>query len=217
MRIAGKYSFNKGQEAMEETYAEELSEIYRVIETIDAQTHKNKVSKEQSTQGQLFYNPTELNKEFTRLLTALGWHSQVSLPCEYSREYYVAGYAPPSEIGKQASRDIDYVKNRVGLEVQFGKYAYMVYNVCAKMTIFHAHDIIDVGVEIVAVREMTKEMSSGVSYFEQFTWDLDQRGVADIDIPVLVIGVAPDPSPSDSATPPVAAPRQMSLFPADES
>ena len=32
-------------------------------------------------------------------------------------------------------------------------------------------------------------MSSGVSYFEQFAWDLKTRGVADIDIPVLILGI----------------------------
>ena len=32
-------------------------------------------------------------------------------------------------------------------------------------------------------------MSTGVSYFEQIVWDLEQRGVANIDIPVLVLGV----------------------------
>lgn len=69
----------------------------------------------------------------------------------------------------------------------------MVYNVCAKMTIFHNHDVIDVGVEIVPVKTLANEMSSGVSYFEQIVWDLEKRGVADIDLPVLIVGVAPQP------------------------
>jgi hypothetical protein len=59
------------------------------------------------------------------------------------------------------------------------------------MTIFHKLGIIDFGVEIVPIRPLTKEMSTGVSYFEQFVWDLEQRGIADIDIPVWVIGVYP--------------------------
>ncbi|MBO9321934.1 MAG: hypothetical protein J7457_07370, partial [Roseiflexus sp.] len=63
------------------------------------------------------------------------------------------------------------------------------YNVCAKMTIFHKHDIIDIGVEIVPIKTFADEMSTGVSYFEQLVWDLEQRGVADIDIPVLILGV----------------------------
>ena len=65
----------------------------------------------------------------------------------------------------------------------------MVYNVSAKMTIFAKQGIIDSGVEIVAMRGMTKEMSTGISYFEQMKTDLELRGEADIDIPVLVLGV----------------------------
>jgi hypothetical protein len=48
---------------------------------------------------------------------------------------------------------------------------------------------INAGIEIVPVREFAREMSTGVSYFEQFVWDLEQRGVSDIDIPVLILGI----------------------------
>lgn len=65
----------------------------------------------------------------------------------------------------------------------------MVYNVCAKMTIFHNEGMIDAGVEIVPLKELANEMSTGVSYFEQFVWDLQHRGEADIDIPVLILGI----------------------------
>ncbi len=57
------------------------------------------------------------------------------------------------------------------------------------MTIFHNLGFIDAGVEIVPVKAFANEMSSGVSYFEQFVWDLENRGVSDIDIPVMIIGV----------------------------
>jgi len=85
---------------------------------------------------------------------------------------------------------MDFVKNRVGVEVQFGKYAFMVYNVCAKMTIFNKMDVIDVGIEIVPIKALADEMSTGISYFEQFVWDLEHRGISDIDIPVLILGIA---------------------------
>jgi hypothetical protein len=65
----------------------------------------------------------------------------------------------------------------------------MVYNVCAKMTIFRNLNHIDTGVEIVPVKAFADEMSTGVSYYEQFLWDLEARGVADIDIPVLILGI----------------------------
>jgi hypothetical protein len=57
------------------------------------------------------------------------------------------------------------------------------------MTIFHNHNIIDAGIEIVPTKNMADQMSSGVSYFEQIKWDLENRGVADIDIPVIVMGI----------------------------
>ena len=35
-------------------------------------------------------------------------------------------------------------------------------------------------------------MSTGVSFFEQFVWDLEKRGVSNIDIPVLILGIDTD-------------------------
>jgi hypothetical protein len=90
---------------------------------------------------------------------------------------------------KSAFREKDFVKGKLGVEVQLGKYAFMVYNVCAKMTIFHNAGIINAGIEIVPMKELADEMSTGVSYFEQIVWDLENRGVADIDIPVLIVGI----------------------------
>ena len=49
--------------------------------------------------------------------------------------------------------------------------------------------LIDTGIEIVPVKNFADEMSTGVSYFEQFAWDLEQRGISNIDIPVLILGV----------------------------
>jgi hypothetical protein len=59
------------------------------------------------------------------------------------------------------------------------------------MTIFKKLGHIIAGVEVVPVKELAEQMSTGVSYFEQFVWDLEQRGVSDIDIPVMIIGIAP--------------------------
>jgi hypothetical protein len=57
------------------------------------------------------------------------------------------------------------------------------------MTIFKNLQYIDTGVEIVPIKVMADDMSSGVSYFEQFVWDLEKRGVSNIDIPVLILGI----------------------------
>lgn len=188
MIVAGVYSFNGGKEAIESKFIRELREIKRVIGAIDSTKHKIKVSKEKTMPGRLLYKPGSLNDAFRHEFEARQWRKH-KVRCEYSTEYYMPGFDSRAS-SKGAFREMDFVKNRLGVEVQFGKYSFMVYNVCAKMTIFHKMDLIDVGVEIVPVKAFADEMSTGVSYFEQFVWDLEHRGVADIDIPVLILGIA---------------------------
>ncbi len=189
MKIVGIYSFNGGAEAVQKKYAEELEEIKRILASVDAKKHKTKRSKEKTMRGKVLYSPRSLNKAISDDFLKLGWQKQ-RVYCDYPTQYYSEEYAPPP-ISKGAFREMDFIKNKLGVEVQFGKYSFMVYNVCAKMTIFHNMGFIDTGIEIVPVKELAEDMSSGVSYFEQFVWDLEQRGVSDIDIPVLILGVTP--------------------------
>lgn len=187
MRVAGVYSFNGGTEAVTEHYPDLLTEVDEVIKTVDASQHKTKESTEKTMMGQMLFSPKSLNKAFKAAFGARDWHS-IRVSCEYPTGHYVAGYKA-RKMNAGAFREMDFVKKRLGIEVQFGKYAFMVYNVCAKMTIFHKLGHIDHGLEIVPVKAFAEEMSSGVSYFEQFVWDLDSRGVADIDIPVMILGI----------------------------
>jgi len=188
MIIAGIYSFNQGQEIIESNYAAELTEVKQVIAAVKSEQHKTKTSREKTMPGKKLYSPRSLNEAFKAEFEARQWQKHREM-CEYPDRYYTSGYIP-SVLSKGAFREMDFVKNHVGVEVQFGKYAFMVYNVCAKMTIFHNMGVIDVGIEIVPLKAFADDMSSGVSYFEQFVWDLEHRGIADIDIPVLILGMA---------------------------
>jgi hypothetical protein len=189
MKIAGIYSFNGGVEAVKKKHSKELSEVNQVLASIDTKKHKTKRSKEKTMRGKVLYSPRSLNTEISDRFLEMKWEKKRVL-CDYPTQYYSEGYEAP-QFPKGAFREMDFIKNKLGVEVQFGKYSFMVYNVCAKMTIFHNMGFIDVGIEIVPVKELAEDMSSGVSYFEQFVWDLEQRGVSDIDIPVLILGVAP--------------------------
>lgn len=189
MQIVARYPFNGGIEAINREYPHLLTELEECISSIDASEHRTKESEEKTMLGKMLYSPASLNKAFKKFLLPLDWEVHRE-NCEYTTEFYIEGYEPEVDVNdSRAYREMDFVKERLGVEVQFGKYAFMVYNVCAKMTIFHNLDLIDLGVEIVPVKSFANEMSTGVSYFEQFIWDLEQRGVSDIDIPVLVIGI----------------------------
>jgi hypothetical protein len=187
MIIAGRYSFNQGADLVNERYPKLLAEIEEVIGRVKAADLKTKVSKEKTMPGTMLFDPRALNREFKEHFAPLGWKS-VRVMCDYSTEFYVSD-EPARKPAKGAFREMDFIKEKLGVEVQFGKYAFMVYNVCAKMTIFHNLGYIDTGVEIVPVKSFVEDMSSGVSYFEQFVWDLEHRGVANIDIPVLILGI----------------------------
>lgn len=188
MIVAGIYSFNGGKEYIEKNFKAELDGLLEAIEKIDAEAARTKESKEKTMNGKVLYSPVKLNKQFKEQLYPKGYKN-VKEYCEYPVHYYTREYTPPAK-KVYPYRDMDFVKNKLGIEVQFGKYSFMVYNVCAKMTIFKKLGHIEAGIEVVPVKELAKEMSTGVSYFEQFVWDLEKRGVSDIDIPVLIIGIA---------------------------
>jgi hypothetical protein len=187
MQIAGIFSFNGGEDFVKNNFPQELQEIINCINNIDAQKSKTKISKEKTMRDKVLYSPVDVNKQFQTELYPIGWKN-VKESCDYTNHFYVNNYTPKDK-KIYPYRDMDFVKNKLGVEVQFGKYSFMVYNVCAKMTIFRNLGHIQAGIEIVPIKELADEMSTGVSYFEQFVWDLTQRGVSNIDIPVMILGI----------------------------
>lgn len=189
MKIVAEFDFNNGKRIVENSFSSQLSELRLAINNIDANLYKSKVSNERTMMGQLLYSPVGLNEAFKNQLNPLGWNSHKEY-CNY-QEFgtYLPGYIPSTNRGTRPFRDMDFIKDQLGVEVQFGKYAFMVYNVCAKMTIFKNLGLITAGVEIVPVKNLANQMSTGVSYFEQFAWDLSKRGVSNIDTPVLILGI----------------------------
>lgn len=187
MRVVASYSFNGGEDAVKSKYPDLLRQVLDAVAAVNADELKTKTSKEKTMPGRMLYNPGALNKAFKAVFEERGWRSQ-KVACEYSTDYYKKGYRP-GHTARGAFREMDFVKRKLGVEVQFGKYAFMVYNVCAKMTIFAKMGFIDTGIEIVPVKGFADHMSTGVSYFEQFVWDLEHRGISDIDVPVLILGI----------------------------
>lgn len=187
MKIAGVYSFKGGARVIESTYPRLFEEVKQAISEVRASDHMTKSSREKTMPGKLLYSPASLNEAFKATFERLDWKA-VRVKCDYPTRYYVKGYKPRA-MNKGAFREMDFVKEKLGVEVQFGKYSFMVYNVCAKMTIFKKLGFINAGIEVVPMKDVADIMSTGVSYFEQFVWDLRHRGVANIDVPVLILGI----------------------------
>ncbi len=85
----------------------------------------------------------------------------------------------------------DHVKRQVAVEVQFGKYAFVAYDLFVKHLAFYTGGLIEVGVEILPTRAMNKEMSSGIAYFEGELHNILRHGRTSPPVPLVILGVEP--------------------------
>jgi hypothetical protein len=89
-----------------------------------------------------------------------------------------------------AYKQVDFAKDKVLVEVQFGKYAFMFYDM-AKFQYFFNENHADVGVEIVPCHALQSEMSSGVSYGEQLIYDIERlkRHFPAVSVKVILVDI----------------------------
>lgn len=182
MKIVSTYSFKGGEKFIKSKYSKELAEVVNAIQALDATWCLTKESKEKTKKGQILFSPTRMNKFLKADLHQKGWTKSV----EGKKKIYVE---PRHAFGGNRFREMDGIKNLVGLEIQFGKYAFMGYDIFSKMVIFKKLKYIECGIEVVPTEGLVKQMSTGVSSFDQIMVDFEYRGESNIDIPVLIIGI----------------------------
>ena len=94
-----------------------------------------------------------------------------------------------SEI-QPGTKQIDFARDRVLVEVQFGKYFAMFYDM-AKLEYFYRQNEADVGVEIVPSFRLQREMSSGVGRGEMLVTDIMGLQRQFLTFPVKIIFIEP--------------------------
>jgi hypothetical protein len=144
-----------------------------------------------------------MNAKFKHLLRKQSWHeSRVSYwvtkseklirktltlsAKEQKKEIETAG-----ETAIFSYNQTDFVKDRVAVEVQFGKYAFVAYDLFVKHLAFYVGDQIDVGIEILPMKSLQAEMSSGVPYFEGEFYNIIRQGRGVPAVPLVVVGIDP--------------------------
>ncbi len=173
MDVLELYSFKGGLEIIKSEHLHELKEVIEAIRSVSSQKVKTKVSKEKTSMGKKLYSPVEMNKAILKdNLYEKGW-TKPKIKLEAKNSFIEA----------------DGVKGDVGLEVQFGKYAFLGWDIFGKMPIFAQNGNYEVGIEVVASKSLQKEMSTGVGSFVQIVDLLKLRGTSDKDIPILVLGI----------------------------
>lgn len=177
MKRVYEYSHLGGAEILQVRYPKIEKEINEIITEI-WDLKKSKVSKEKTMRGALLYDPKDLNRRFKEAFREKGYS-------ELRDTYTIT--IPNSEVAiKRAFKQIDFVKDKVLTEVQFGKYAFMFYDM-AKFQYFFNENKADVGVEIVPCHAMHSQMSTGVSYGEQLVYDIERLKRHFPAVPVKVI------------------------------
>ncbi len=177
MDIVYTYSHLGGEEILLVRYPKLYKEIMSVIKSID-NPGKNKVSKEKTMLGEQLYSPPELNGLFKEKFNKTGWSEL--------KDFYDIKIPDYPHIVKGAFKQCDFFKDNVLVEVQFGKYAFMFYDL-AKFQYFYNQGKIKVGVEIVPCHFLQSQMSSGVSYGEQLVYDLERLSKNFPSVPVMII------------------------------
>ena len=201
MKIGGQYSHLNGEEYLLVHHKKEYEELLFVINAVDASTHKTKVSKEKNMMGEMKYNPKTLNKDFQNRLEALNWNES-RRNFYVSDKYEIVRHIEPLTYKEQKDylnsighplmtsfNQTDFIKNKIGLEVQFGKYFSVTYDLFVKHLSFYSGGMINVGIEIVPMKSMQKEMSSGPPWYEKEIHNVMRHGRTNPPVPLLIIGI----------------------------
>jgi hypothetical protein len=205
MKIHTIYSHLNGEEYLIARKPALWAEIQDVIEKVDGAACKTKESKERGRVGDMLYSPPALNAEFRKWFGKCNpsWKSEEfsyyvcederitrqvqNLPSTKQKELIeAAGFeALPTK------NETDFVKDRVAVEVQFGKYAFVAHDLYVKHLAFFAADKIDVGVEILPMKTLTRQMSSGPTFFEKDLSNILRQGRGIPGVPLVVLGIGP--------------------------
>lgn len=204
MNIANLYSHLNGYEHMIVHHKDLWDEIVSAITSIDANAY-TKTSKAKPSFGRILYDQKAINKRFEEILFPLNWKS-VRTP------YYVTGDVPTArEIAGirekeeqkriieskgfkaySTNNQVDFVKERVAVEVQFGKYFSVAYDLHVKHTFFFLRNDIDVGIEIIPTRAMCLKMDTGVAWYENELANVIREGRSNPTVPIVMIGIEPE-------------------------
>lgn len=203
MKIIETYSHLNGLEFLLVHKPKLWKEIKKVINEVDAQACKTKVSEEKTMKGKLLFSPVDMNACFKRLLSTAEWNeSRVSYwvtkneklirktltldANEQKKEIEQAGESPIYSYNQT-----DFVKERVAIEVQFGKYSFVAYDLFVKHLAFYIGDKIDVGIEILPMKSLQSQMSSGVAYYEGELYNVIRQGRGVPAVPLIILGIVP--------------------------
>ncbi|MCY4312766.1 MAG: BglII/BstYI family type II restriction endonuclease [Gammaproteobacteria bacterium] len=203
MQVKAKYSHLNGEEYLIVHKPKLWDEVQSVIDQVDARYCKTKMSLEVRTRNKMLYSPVDMNRAYRAGFEDCGWKERRSTFWVTDKEkilrsiYHLPEKEQKTAIEKAGHTPImsynqtDFVKDRVAVEVQFGKYAFVAHDLFVKHLSFYVSDIIDVAIEILPMKDLERDMSSGVPYYERDLLNVIRQGRGVPAVPLVLIGVVP--------------------------
>lgn len=202
MKIAQKYSHLNGEEYLIVHHKSLYDEIIQVIESISESDIKYKSSKDSTKLGNPMIDQKHLNKLFEERFNKLGWKEDrykyhITLDRELMEKSILMDYDEQKEFLIEHGEDsplksfkqTDFVKNKIAVEVQFGKYSFVAFDLFVKHMLFYSGGVINVGIEILPTKNMQRGMDTGVAYYEGEVYNVMRQGRNSPPVPLLILGI----------------------------
>ena len=143
MNIVEFCSIRNGLDFLKKREPQLLEEIVGIITSIDIEACRL-----HAVSGKVIYSPDKINDKFKRELLSAGWEKSLH---------------------KIAVRECDeaaFIKNKTVIEIQFGNYAYVAYDIFIKHLLYYYGSNIDAGIAILPVKSLQSLMDPGMSFYE---------------------------------------------------
>jgi Rieske Fe-S protein len=137
MKIVQSYSHLNGLEFLQIHHAALWAELQQIVEDVPVPPYRTSAARQ--------------NVESVKLV--------------FQQAFIHHGWEQPSRDSDQVRADGNLVKDRVAVKVQFGD-ALNTSDLFAQHLVSYMRDEIDVGIEILPMKALQSQMSSGVAYYE---------------------------------------------------
>lgn len=173
MFIQSVLSHLGGWSKLEATKPTEFQELITTIDRLDLS--------ESSTQrklhsGHLSFSPVALHKQFMEVTKGHGWETK------------------RLTFGKTNYSEIDVIKDKVGIEFAFGKFAFVESDLFVKFPIFVRARQIDIGVVLIPTKSLANKLNSGIGYYEMIETRMLEAAPGNLRYPFALIGISDQPT-----------------------
>lgn len=178
IRIVDSYSHMFGEAVLDQLHPALKKEVVLVLTTTPI-GEPSKPSLEKTKQGKIVWSGKDFNGPVGREFRRGGWkRRKVFFPNQ--ARYFI---------------DVDYCKEQVAVEIQFGKYAFVQHDFSKFRYLFEETSDdhrIDVGIEVVPSAALQRRMYTGPASFESVVASLQAHARNDPAVPVWLLAIDAD-------------------------